>query len=159
MADLILGGVILLTAVRGFFKGFLGEFMTLIGWVICAAAVYFLAKPVSQLIPADYAGPSVRYAVTFAGLLLVGLIGWGAFQKQLLQSIRDRGLSTLDSLLGSLLGAFFGALVCVVGLMLMRAFLPPELPSWWADSPMISMLMQFEHLIVFLRNILWDLFA
>lgn len=158
MADLLLGGIILLTAVRGFFKGFLGEFMTLAGWIICVAVVYFLAEPVSQIIPADYAGPSVRYAASFAGLLLLGLIAWAAFQKQLLQSIRDRGISTVDSLLGALLGAFFGALVCVLVLMLVRAFLPPESPSWWVESQLISVLMQFEDLILFLRKVLWDLF-
>ena len=158
MADFILGGIILLAAIRGFFKGFLGEFMTLVGWAICFVLVIAFAEPVSQMIPTDSIGQSGRYLVSFAGLLLVGLIAWSAFQKYLLESIRDRGISTIDSLLGGLLGGVFGSILCVLGLMLIREFLS-VLPRWWEESLVISMLMQFEGLVAYLLSGLWDLVA
>ena len=158
MADFILGGIILLAAIRGFFKGFLGEFMTLVGWAICFVLVIAFAEPVSQMIPTDSIGQSGRYLVSFAGLLLVGLIAWSAFQKYLLESIRDRGISTIDSLLGGLLGGVFGSILCVLGLMLIREFLS-VLPRWWEESLVISMLMQFEGVVAYLLSGLWDLVA
>lgn len=155
MADLILGGIILLAAIRGFFKGFLGEFMSLVGWAICLVLVIAFAEPVARMIPADSLGQSGRYLVSFAGLLLLGLIAWGAFQKYLLESIRDRGISTIDSLLGGLLGGVFGSILCVLGLMLLREFLSPS-PLWWQESLVISKLMQFEHLVSYLLAVLWE---
>lgn len=158
MVDFILGGIILLAALRGFFKGFLGEFMTLAGWLLCLALVVAFAEPVSAMVPLDSVGPAGRYLLTFGGLLLVGLIGWGAFQKFLLERIRDRGISTLDSLFGGLLGGGIGCVLCVLGLMLIRAFLPVS-PLWWEESLVISRLMQFEHLVSYLLNVLWEVIA
>lgn len=155
MADFILGGIILLAAVRGFFKGFLGEFMTLIGWVICFVLVITFAEPVSQMIPVESVGPSGRYLMSFAGLLLLGLIAWGLFQKHLLDSIQDRGISTIDSLLGGVLGSVFGGILCILGLLLIREFLS-DTPGWWEESAVISMLMQFEGLISYLLGGLWE---
>ena len=158
MADFILGGIILFAAIRGFFKGFLGEFMTLVGWAICFVLVIAFAEPVSQMIPGDSIGQSGRYLASFAGLLLLGLIVWSAFQKYLLESIRDRGISTIDSLLGGLLGGVFGSILCILGLMLTREFLT-VLPLWWQESLVISMLMKFEGLVAYLLSGLWDLIA
>ncbi len=158
MADFILGGIILFAAIRGFFKGFLGELMTLVGWVICFVLVTAFAEPVAQMIPSDSIGQSGRYLASFVGLLLLGLIAWGAFQKYLLERIRDRGISTVDSLLGGLLGGVFGSILCILGLMLIREFLS-VLPHWWEESLVISTLMQFEGLAAYLLGVLWDLVA
>ncbi len=156
MADIIIGGVILLGIVRGFFKGFLGEFMSLIGWILCLILVVAFAEPVSRMIPGDSLAPSTRYVLSLAGLLLVGLIGWGALQKQVLTSIRERGISTIDSILGGVLGGLFGSILCILGLMLLRAFVP-DAPLWWQESVIVPRLMEFEHFVAFLLEALWGL--
>ena len=146
MVDYVLAGIILIGVVRGFFKGFLGEFMTLVGWIVCLLLVVGLAEPASRMIPADSLGPGARYLLSFAGLLLVGLIAWSGLQKYLLELVRDRGISTLDSLLGGVLGGALGCVLCILGLMVLRAVLPIE-PEWMRDSAIASKLMQFESLV------------
>ena len=156
MADLVLAGIILIGVVRGFFKGFLGEFMTLVGWLACLFLVIALAEPVSRLLPADSLGAGARYAVSFVGLLLIGLLGWSGIQKYLLELVRDRGISTLDSLLGGLFGGALGCVLCVLGLMMVRAVLPVE-PEWFGDSVIASKLLQFEALVGALMRYLSEL--
>ena len=158
MVDFVLGGIILIGVVRGFFKGFLGEFMTLVGWIGCFLLVVGLAEPVSRLIPDESLGAGVRYLLSFAGLLLTGLLVWGAFQKYLLELVRDRGISTLDSLLGGVLGGVLGCLLCILGLMVVRAVLPVE-PEWLQQSMIAVKLMEFESLVALLIRSLFELTA
>ncbi len=156
--DIVLGAIILLGVLRGFFKGFLGEFMTLVGWLGCLVLVVGLADPVSRMIPGDLLGSGARYLVSFAGLLLVGLVAWSAFQKYLLEMVRDRGISTLDSLLGGIFGGALGCVLCLLGLMAVRAVLP--VPSAWIEESVIaSKLLQFELLISHLMMNLSQLIA
>lgn len=144
--DFVLGAIILLGVLRGFFKGFLGEFMTLVGWFGCLVLVVGLAEPASRMIPADSLDSGARYLVSFAGLLLIGLVAWSAFQKYLLEMVRDRGISTLDSLLGGVLGGVLGCVLCLLGLMAARAVLPAP-PAWIQESVIASKLLQFESLL------------
>ncbi len=158
MVDLVLGAIILIGVVRGLFKGFLGEFMTLFGWLGCLVLVIALAEPVSHMLPVESLSSRARYLVSFAGLLLVGLLAWSALQKYLLALVRDRGLSTLDSLLGGVLGGVFGCVLCLLGLMALRAEMP-VLPTWMQESVVASKLLQFESILRRLMSDLWQLVA
>ncbi len=153
MIDLILGAIILIGVMRGFFKGFLGEFTTLVGWLGCLVLVVALAEPVSRMIPAESLAAGTRYLVSFASLLLIGLIVWSAFQKYLLALVRDRGISTLDSLLGGVFGGALGCVLCLLGLMALRAMLPGA-ELWIEGSVIASKLVEFESLLIqFMRSL------
>lgn len=158
MVDFVLGGIILIGVVRGFFKGFLGEFMTLVGWIGCFLLVVGLAEPISRMIPAESLGEGARYLLSFAGLLLTGLLVWSAFQKYLLQLVQGRGISTLDSLLGGVLGGMLGCVLCILGLMAVRALLPVD-PEWLRNSVIAVKLMEFESLVALLIRSLFELMA
>lgn len=158
IADIIIGGVILLACLRGFFKGFLGEFMSLVGWALCFVLVVAFASPVAQMFPENGLNDQMRYLISFAGLLLFGLIAWGLIQKQILESVRDRGISTIDSLLGGILGGVFGSIVCILLLMLVRTVLPGS-SLWVQESVIAPKLLEFEHLVSYLLESLWHLFG
>ena len=156
IADIIIGSLILLACVRGFFNGFLSEFMSLVGCVLCFVLVVAFANPVAQLFPEHGLNDQMRYLVSFAALLLFGLIAWGLIQKQILESVRDRGISAVDSLLGGALGAVFGGVVCIFGLMLVHAIFPAS-SLWLQDSVIAPKLMAFEPLVRDLMKFLWQL--
>ncbi len=162
MVDLVLGGIVALAAVRGFFKGFLAEFTALMGWLMCLVLVVALAEPVAHILPLEAVEPTGRYIASFAILLCVSLIAWSAFQKFLLERIREPGISTLDSLLGALFGAVLGGVLCILGLIFIRAVLPTT-PEWWQESRLVVLLMEFEHALASLfgalRNLVSGLIA
>ena len=80
----------------------------------------------------------------------------GRAAKAVLTSIRERGISTIDSILGGVLGGLFGSILCILGLMLLRAFVPDG-PLWWQESVIVPRLMEFEHFVAFLLEALWGL--
>ncbi len=135
--DIGIAVVLLLSAIMGFFRGFVHEVFSVGGWVgATAAAVYGFpyAQPhVQEFISVEW----IANAVAGAGLFIVTLLLLALVTGFVTSLIKDSALSPLDNSLGFLFGLARGALlICLVyiGLTWMVLDEDEDPPSWLAEA-------------------------
>src|SRR5690606_10041246 len=103
--DWVLLAVVVVSAVVGLMRGFVGVLAALASWVVWAGAASRFGGDVGVMMGAAGALSATQwlggYALAFIAVLLaVGVVGW--LVRKLVQTV---GLSGLDRMLGLLLGA------------------------------------------------------
>jgi membrane protein required for colicin V production len=116
-ADLAVAGVVLISAVFAFYRGFVREVLAIAGWVGAAAvAVYYFAdaRPyVEPYVP----GELLADVATGAGLFLVSLVVFWLVIHLVVMRVKDSPLNALDRSLGFLFGVARGVIVIVLSYM------------------------------------------
>ena len=134
--DWLLLAIVVVSALFGLMRGFVGVLASLVAWVLAAWVAFHFGAQLGVLL-AGAGEPSAGqvlagYALSFLGVLVVvGLAGWVV--RRIVHSI---GLTGIDRLLGLLLGVVRGAFVaCALVLLLGLTSMPRE-PSW-RDSAVV----------------------
>ncbi len=137
LLDLIVLGVVLLSALLAMIRGFTREVLSIASWAAAAAAtLYFLpdvrdwARTVIDLEPKILVD-----VIAGAGIFLITLLLVSIVTMKLSDFILDSRVGPFDRALGFLYGAGRGLLLAVVA-FLFFAWLVPERsqPTWVADS-------------------------
>ncbi len=141
--DVIVIGVILLSALFAFARGFVKEVLSIAAWVGAGCAALYavpLAAPFAkQLIGHDIAGMSVDFlaqaAVAFA-VFVVALIVFSFLTSAIARLVKGSMLSSIDRTLGLIFGLLRGVvLVCIAYIALTWASTDPtRLPPWIAEA-------------------------
>lgn len=136
-ADAAVLAIIALSAVIGFFRGFLREAVGLASWV----AAFYLA-----FVGAERAAPwfrqwidsgSIRIAVAFAAIF-IGVLIVGAIVNYVLgRLVSKTGFAGTDRALGGAFGIIRGAAILVL-LALLAGMTPLPKDAWWQDSVFIG---------------------
>jgi membrane protein required for colicin V production len=131
--DLIVIGIVGLSAVAAFLRGFVRVAASLAAWVVgCVAALRFSA-PVGALLPDLGESSLTRYIVAFLliviGVLIIGGLGGLALSRLL----RAAGFGSLDRFLGAILGLARGVVI-VVFLMLLAGLTSLPKKDWWQNA-------------------------
>ena len=133
--DLVVLGVIVVSALVSFLRGFVREAASLLTWIGAIVVTLMFTSRFATLIPADTissaaARAAISAAVLFFGTLMIGgLVGW------LLSRVTAGGaLGVVDRTFGALFGVLRGALI--IALLVLLANLVPTLKqeSWWRNS-------------------------
>lgn len=139
--DYIVVGVVVLSALLGWWRGLVYEILSLLSWVAAVLVARLLADSALPYMP-DTLGPetvrtAAAYASLFIGTLLVGSIAaWG-----LSKLVKFVGLGWLDSSLGIVFGAVRGVLVVLVLVLLAGLTNLPKEAAWrdaWLRKPLES---------------------
>lgn len=148
--DLIIIGVIALSAIIGLLRGFITEALSLAIWVAAFWVAWFFFRPLGDQFTPWIDVQSVRFAIAFGLLLLIVLLFGGVVSYFMKVLVHSTGLDGTDRLLGVFFGAMRGAVV--IGILVLLAGLTP-LPQdqWWHDSALIP---YFEDLAVWMRSLL-----
>ena len=135
LLDFIVIGILLLSAILAFIRGFTREMFSLLGWVGAAAAAWFLlpyTEPYARQIVDDVLAARiiasvavfivVLFAITFVGSPISG-------------RVRESHFRSMDRLLGGLFGVVRGAVLIVLGYLVLVSFYPKDgqIP-WMRDS-------------------------
>lgn len=141
-------GLILISSVIGFFRGFIREAFSLLVWMIAIWVGLTFSREFSSLLETVISYPSARIAASFAILFFVTLILGALISYLLGELVRKTGLTGTDRFIGMIFGIARG--LVVVAIMVMLAGLTP-LPedSWWKQSELIP---PFQALAVWLRD-------
>ena len=134
--DLIMIGIVLLSALISLLRGFVKEALSLATWIVAAAIGKLLSPQLSELLVPYISLPSARVAAAFV-LLFVGTLIVGALVNQLVtQLVKATGLSGTDRLLGMVFGLARGVLVVsvIIGVLSMT---PVVQDPWWKESRFI----------------------
>ena len=128
--DYIVIGIIALSGLIAFFRGFVQETLSLLLWIIAFAAAMFLNAYLDPYFINYIDSPEIRRILTiitvFVGIIFVG----GLLIKFLRGLVHWSGMGGLDRLLGVLFGFLRGMLLIVVIYLV--------LPSDFKQSPFIT---------------------
>lgn len=135
VADLAIIGILLVSAVLAFARGFVHEVLSTASWIGAALAVVFglpHARPIAQhfiSLPllADVAAGGVIFIVT---LLILSLL-----TRAVSRQVQGSALNAVDRSLGFLFGLLRGAvLVCLAYIPVAWLMAPSEFPPWLRDA-------------------------
>ncbi|WP_153102258.1 CvpA family protein [Paraburkholderia hayleyella] len=126
--------VIVLSALRGTWRGFLSEVFGLIGWIAAFLLACRFVTDVAPLIPATWpGGQTTQWLVAFA-LIVIGVVLLAGVANALLgRLVQVTGLSGVDRSLGLMFGCVKGGVL----VLLLVAFAGlTELPqqNFWRDA-------------------------
>ncbi|MDO8312223.1 MAG: CvpA family protein [Sideroxyarcus sp.] len=131
--DFAVIAIIALSALLGWWRGFMYELFSLIGWI----AAYVVARTFSSLvlpyIPEAVGAENIRSAAAFAALFIVTLIV-GAIAAWLLARLaKFAGLGGMDGKFGAMFGVARGILIVLALVWLGGLTVLPQKP-WWRDA-------------------------
>jgi membrane protein required for colicin V production len=128
--DFAVIAIIVLSALVGWWRGFMYELFSLIGWL----AAYIVASTFSiQLlphVPVTVGADNIRSAMAFAVLFIVTLIVSALFAWFLARLAKFAGLSGMDRKFGAMFGMSRGGLVVIALVWLGGLTDLPQLPFW-----------------------------
>lgn len=137
--DVAIVAIVALSAIIGFFRGFLREALGLATWVLAFYFAFIFAAPVAAhlkgWIDVDSARMAVAFAIVFLAILIVGAI----VNHLLGRLISHTGLAGTDRMIGIVFGAVRGVAVLIV-LVLLAGVTPVPRDSWWQQSVFIGQL-------------------
>ncbi len=125
--------IIVLSAAVGWWRGFMYELFSLIGWIAAYVVARTFSAEALPWVPEAIGTAGVRSAVAFAALFIVTLIV-GAIAAWLLAKLaKFAGLSGMDGKFGAMFGVLRGALV-VLALVWLGGLTSMPQKAWWHDA-------------------------
>jgi len=136
-----------LSALLGFWRGFVYEVFSLLGWIAAGVVARLFAASAVPYMPAALGTESGRMAAAFAALFVATLIVGGIVAWGLSKLVKWVGLGWLDGMLGTLFGMLRGVLVVLVLVVLAGMTRLPQEPFWrnaWSSKPLESMALAIQ---------------
>jgi len=137
--DYIILGLVGLSVVVGFWRGFIQEVFALAIWLAAFLAAWIFSDPLAEVIGESISLPSARTAVAFAAVFIAVLIVGGLLNYLVGKLVASTGLSGTDRMFGAVFGGVRGVALVVV-LILLAGFTPLPNDPWWQESRTIQSL-------------------
>ena len=153
--DIVILGIILLSALISLVRGFVREAFSLAVWVLAFWVSWSFFRDLEVPLQAWIESPTVRLGVAFAVLMIATLVVGGLVNFLIIQLVQRTGMSGTDRLIGMVFGAARGVLLVAV-LVLLAGLTPMPEEDWWLESSLIG---YFQELSYWLRDLLPPEFA
>jgi membrane protein required for colicin V production len=128
--DMVLGGVLLLSAGVGLWRGLVFEVLSLLGWVAAYIAAQLFTPTVASLVPLGSPGSALNHAAAFALTFFAALIAWSVAARLVRALLRATPLTTIDRALGVVFGLLRGVLLLLVVATLTALTPMHQAPTW-----------------------------
>lgn len=134
--DLAVFGIVVLSAIFAFARGFAREALSIVAWGGAAAITYFFFAPVYGLVEPRVHEQLLAQVITglglFVGSLLVLTIATGLLARR----VRFSALTPVDRTLGFIFGLVRGAVLVCLAFLLLSLSIPQqsEWPAWIRDA-------------------------
>lgn len=139
--DIAVVVIIALSALLGWWRGFMYELFSLLGWVVAYVAARMFSAQVMPYIPQAVAAENIRSAAAFAVVFIVVLIAAAVFAWFLSKLAKFAGLGGLDGKFGAMFGVARGVLV-VLALVWVAGLTSLPQQDWWKNAWMSKPLLQ-----------------
>lgn len=144
IVDYVILGVIGISTIISFVRGFIREAISLATWVLAFWIAIKFAPQIANMLKHQIATPAFRAIVAF-GTLFVGTIIVGAILNFLISTMVDKsGLSGTDRMLGMVFGITRGVLLVGI-LVLMANMTAVTRDNWYRSSTMIPQFTGLAH--------------
>ncbi len=144
--DLLILGVIALSALISLIRGFVKESISLLSWIAAGIVAFRYFSPMAELLEPYLADPTIRSMAAFASLFISTLIIGAIINFIMSQLVSKTGLSGTDKALGVVFGGARGVLI-VTMVVLLASLTPMPEAQWWQDSAMIGFFQQLAEWI------------
>jgi membrane protein required for colicin V production len=114
----------------GWWRGFVYELLSLLGWVAAYFVARMFAPELTQYVPEFVASSVAKTAVAYACLFVVTLMVSGVVAWLLSKFVRFVGIGWVDRLLGGVFGLLRGASVVLIMVLLAGLTSLPSKPFW-----------------------------
>jgi membrane protein required for colicin V production len=112
--DITIVVVLAASVLLAFWKGFVHQVLSLLGWVLALLAARLLGQEVAPIFSSWLADPGLQLAAAYVAIVLVVLLASVVVSSAFGTLIRKIGLGAIDRVLGVLFGALRGLLIVVV---------------------------------------------
>lgn len=123
--DLIVLGVMFLSGMIAFMRGFVREVLSIGAWV-GAAVVSLTCLPLLRPLIEPYVSPEWTDPVGYVGLFLVSLILLSLIAKSIAHAVRSSSIGGIDRSLGLVFGLARGAALVIAAYIVACMAIPPE---------------------------------
>ena len=139
--DLLIVGVIALSALISLIRGFVKESISLLSWIAAGIVAFRYFSAMAELLEPYLADPTIRSMAAFAVLFISTLIIGAIINFIMSQLVSKTGLSGTDKALGVVFGGARGVLI-VTMIVLLASLTPMPEAQWWQDSAMVGFFQQ-----------------
>lgn len=122
--------IIALSAAIGWWRGFMYELFSLIGWLAAYVVARTFSAQVVSYVPEAIAAPDMRSVTAFAALFIATLIVGALFAWLLARLANYAGLSGMDGKFGAIFGMVRGGLVVIALVWVGGLTDLPQQPFW-----------------------------
>jgi membrane protein required for colicin V production len=122
--------IIAFSALVGWWRGFLYELFSLIGWLAAFIVARTFSGQMVPYVPLAVGTAQLREAAAFAGLFIVTLIAGALFAWFLARLAKFAGLGGMDGKFGAIFGMLRGVLVVIALVWLGGLTVLPKKPFW-----------------------------
>jgi membrane protein required for colicin V production len=135
LLDIILIGVMLVSALLAMIRGFMREILSIAAWVIAAVATLYAYAKFLPLAKSYFNNDIVAAAVLIGGTFLGTLVIVSIITVRFSDMVLDSRVGALDRTLGFLFGLARGLIIVVVAFLFFAWLVPPRTqPSWVANA-------------------------
>ncbi|WP_316014592.1 CvpA family protein [Roseobacter sp. HKCCA0434] len=125
LVDAVVLGIVLISALLSYARGFVREVMSIAGWVVAAVVAFYFAPDVEPIISelpvlSDIIGGSCQLSIVaaFGILFLVALIVVSLFTPLVSNSVQNSAIGPVDSGLGLAFGIARGLLLVTIAFII-----------------------------------------
>src|ERR1700719_2461220 len=135
LLDIILIGVMLISAVLAMIRGFVREILSIAAWVIAALVTLYSFTKLLPLAKTYFNNDVVAYAVVLGGTFLGTLLVVSIVTVRFSDMVLDSRVGALDRTLGFLFGLTRGLIIVVVAFLFFAWLVPTKTqPAWVANA-------------------------
>ncbi len=126
-------GVVALSVLLAYVRGFTRELIALLAWVLGFFAALAFSPIVGAWLPEFGGSPVLRYIVAFVAIIIAAILLGGLVAWPLSTVIRKTGLGFVDRFLGALFGVVRGVVV-VLAFVLVAGLTALPRQDWWQNA-------------------------
>src|SRR3974377_1551483 len=134
LLDIILIGVMLISALLAMIRGFMREILSIAAWVIAALATLYAFSKVMPSAKSYFNNDIVAYAVVLGGTFLGTLLIVSVITVRFSDMVLDSRVGALDRTLGFLFGLARGLIIVVVAFLFFAWLVPDRSQPEWVRS-------------------------
>ena len=140
--DIVITGIIVISALFSLMRGFVREALSLAGWLASFWVALTFSGDLAEFFLSGISVPSLRITVAFTILFVLTLVIMALINKLASQLVKKSGLSGTDRMIGMIFGVVRGALIVSV-LVLLAGFTAMPQDLWWQESVLIDVFHEF----------------
>jgi membrane protein required for colicin V production len=135
LLDVILIGVMLVSAMLAMIRGFLREVLSIAAWIIAAGATFYAYSKLLPFAKSYFNNDIVAAGAVIGGTFLLTLIVVSVITVRFSDMVLDSRVGALDRTLGFLFGLGRGLIIVVVAFLFFAWLVPARTqPSWVANA-------------------------
>jgi membrane protein required for colicin V production len=138
--DLVVLGVVLISALLAAVRGFTREVLSIVAWAAAAAAAWFLHKAALPYAEQYINNKTIALVAAIGGIFILTLIVVSLVTVKISDLILDSRIGALDRTLGFAFGAARGLLLCVIGWVFLSWLAQGKMPEWAVNAKTRPML-------------------